>query len=123
MDEDEEKKEDVQEKTETMPRKAGNPITNKKCVSFTRSDHLLVFASHAFAVVTPKNTSLQSQLSSGVASPHPAPFIPLSVLLLQDPHPDRVAQHLHQQTEGEREAGKPKRTRPLDRQQTRCLSE
>lgn len=30
VDEDEEKKEDVQEKTEAMPRKAGNPITNKK---------------------------------------------------------------------------------------------
>lgn len=74
-------------------------------------------------VVMSKNAFRISQLSSGVASLHPAPFIPLSVLLRQDPLPDSVAQHLHQQAEEEREAGKPKRTRPTDRQQTWCLSE
>lgn len=74
-------------------------------------------------VVMSKNTSQISQLSSGVAGLHPAPFIPLSVLLLQDPLPDSVAQHLHQQAEEEREAGKPKRTRPSDRQQTWCFIE
>ncbi|CAG01650.1 unnamed protein product, partial [Tetraodon nigroviridis] len=36
-DEDEEKKEDVQETTEAMPRKARNPVTNKKIRSLTAS--------------------------------------------------------------------------------------
>lgn len=43
----------------------------------------------------------------------------LSPMLLQDPLPNGVAQHLHQQAEEEREAGRPKRTRPSDRQETR----
>lgn len=46
-------------------------------------------------------------------------FLPPSPLLLQDPLPKCVAQLLHQQEEEEREAGRPERTRPPDRQETR----